>query len=161
MQKSFTIHPYQASDLDQILGLFYDTVHNINIRDYSQEQINTWAPETVDRDRWGRNFANHIAYVAKINHAVVRFGDATKEGSVEHLYTHKDYQGKGIASAILQKLEDDLKILGLTRLVTEASITAKPFFEKRGYAVINQQLKHLRGAIFTNYVMKKLIKASR
>ena len=157
MQLSFTIHPYQSPDLDGILELFYDTVHNINIRDYSQEQINVWAPETVDRDRWDRNFTTRIAYVAKINHTIVGFGDATKEGSIEHLYTHKDYQGKGIASVILQTLEDALKNMGVTHTVTEASITAKPFFEKRGYVVINEQLKQHRGAIFINYVMKKVI----
>jgi putative acetyltransferase len=155
----FTIQKYYPDDLDQILKLFHDTVHAINIRDYSQEQINAWAPATIDRNRWVHNLSNHIAYVAKIADIIVGFGDATKQGYIDRLYTHKDYQGKGIASAILKKLEEELQKLGVIQFTTEASITAKPFFERQGYTVVNsQEIKHRSGVIFINYVMKKTIK---
>ncbi|QLH35441.1 MAG: hypothetical protein HWD61_04180 [Parachlamydiaceae bacterium] len=39
------VRPYQMSDQDQIEQLFYDTVHEINSRDYSQEQINLWVEQ--------------------------------------------------------------------------------------------------------------------
>lgn len=153
---NFTIQKYQPTDLNEIYKLFYDTVHTINIRDYTQEQVNAWAPEIMDYNRWAHNFANHIAYTVKTNGTIVGFGDATEEGSIEHIYTHKDYQGKGIASAILKRLEEELQKRGNTQFTTQASITAKPFFEKKGYVVVNkQELFHHSGIIFTNYVMQK------
>lgn len=49
------VRPYQMSDQDQIEQLFYDTVHEINSRDYSQEQINLWVEQGKKigfPDRW-------------------------------------------------------------------------------------------------------------
>ncbi len=157
--KTFTIKKFELDDLDQVLTLFHDTVHAINIKDYSQEQINAWAPEKIDRDRWAHNLSNNITCVAKINDQVVGFGDATKEGFIEHMYTHKDFQGKGIASAILQQLEQELRALHIIDVQTEASITAKPFFEWQGYSIVSrQEKKHRSGIIFINYVMQKKLK---
>lgn len=41
------------------------------------------------------------------------------------------------------------------KIVTHASITARPFFEKRGYAVIKEQQVERQGIFLTNYVMVK------
>lgn len=154
----YKIVPFTDADLDQVLQLFHDTVHAINIQHYSQEQVNAWAPEKPDRNRWAEQLRKRIAYVAKIGDQIVGFGDASKDGYIDHIYTHKDFQGLGIASAILQKLENALFELQVTHFETEASITAKPFFEKHGYRVIKSQEKMYGGSIFINYVMsKKLI----
>lgn len=39
--------------------------------------------------------------------------------------------------------------------ITHASITARPFFEKRGYRVIREQLVERRGEKLKNFVMEK------
>ena len=44
-------------------------------------------------------------------------------------YVHKDHQRKGVATAICDALEQNAKA---EKFTTHASITAKPFFEKRG-----------------------------
>ena len=156
MMIAFTIRKFQPSDLGQILELFRDTIHSINIRDYSKEQIAAWAPEILDREKWLHSLSNNITYVAEISGNIVGFGDANKDGYLDRLYTHKDFQGKGIATAILKKLEEELKKLGITEVFTEASITAKPFFERHGYDLVrSQEKKHRSGIIFLNYVMKK------
>lgn len=38
--KTFVCRPYKVADLEPILSLFHNTVHSINIKDYSQEQVN-------------------------------------------------------------------------------------------------------------------------
>ncbi|GEA31614.1 hypothetical protein CDIOL_25370 [Clostridium diolis] len=42
-------------------------------------------------------------------------------------------------------------------ITVEASITAKPFFEKRGYHIVRQQEVERKGQLLTNFVMKKLL----
>ena len=37
------IRSYHSDDCQAILSLFYETVHRINRRDYTQEQIEAWA----------------------------------------------------------------------------------------------------------------------
>lgn len=61
------IRKYKSIDLDQIVRLFYDTVHTVNIKDYSTQQVNVWATRTVDLDKWDKSFREHISYVAVEN----------------------------------------------------------------------------------------------
>ena len=95
MSMQYSIVPFNPADLDQVLQLFHDTIHTINRHDYSQEQINAWAPKNPDRQRWTAKLTQHITYVAKIGDMVVGFADATPQGYIDHVYTHKDFQGKG------------------------------------------------------------------
>lgn len=42
------IRNYQPSDCKEIAELFYNTVHTINAKDYTKEQLNVWATGQVD-----------------------------------------------------------------------------------------------------------------
>ena len=159
------IRPYKSSDVNQIAQLFYDTVHAIGARDYSQAHLRAWAPANADAEIWNARLSTNISYVVdsfdqdqdRAGGIILGFGDMSPEGSLEHLYVHKDYQGKGIAKLITQTLLQDAEKLGLHEVTTVASITAKPFFEKLGFEVIEKYEKELRGAIFLTYRMKKVI----
>lgn len=61
-------------------------------------------------------------------------------------------QGEGIASAVCDQLE---KAVSADRITTHASITAKPFFENRGYRTVREQQVNRNGILLTNYVMEK------
>ena len=89
--------------------------------------------------------------------SLLGMGSMTHGGYLDRLYVHKDNQGLGVATSIVFKLEEMAKNNGLDEMVTEASITAKPFFEKMGYVVVKEQQKDVRGIILTNYVMKKKV----
>lgn len=38
------IRKYQLSDAKSLAQIYYNTIHKINIADYSKEQIEAWAP---------------------------------------------------------------------------------------------------------------------
>ena len=40
---------YRPSDCAGILRLFYDTVHTVNRKDYTEEQVEAWAPRSRTR----------------------------------------------------------------------------------------------------------------
>ena len=46
--------------------------------------------------------------------------------------------------------------LDLKRVFAELSITAKPFFEPKGFTVVKQQVVKIRGAELANYIMEKV-----
>lgn len=149
------IHKYKESDLQEIITLFYETIHSVNTKDYTEKQRNTWAPKTPNLSRWIPSLEEHITYVVKIDAKIIGFGDIDKNGYLDRLFTHKDFQGRGVASLIVSTLENDALSLGLKEITTEASITAKPFFESKGYIVVKKQEKEHNGMIFINYIMKK------
>ncbi|MCU7915753.1 MAG: GNAT family N-acetyltransferase [Candidatus Thiodiazotropha sp. (ex Gloverina cf. vestifex)] len=65
--------------------------------------------------------------------------------------------GKGVGSALLQAIEAEALRLGLAQLSVEASITARGFFERKGFVVGSAQRVTRRGEDFLNYLMFKNI----
>ena len=143
---------YRSSDCEELAELFYHTVHTVNAKDYTEEQLDAWASGKMDLEQWNRSFQEHFCVVAVDDEVIVGFGDIDKTGYLDRLYVHRDYQGKGIASAICSKLEQSVP----GSIVTHASITARPFFEKRGYRVIKEQTVERQGIFLTNFIMKKM-----
>lgn len=82
---------------------------------------------------------------------MIGFGDIDNTGYLDHLFVHTNYQRKGVATAICNKLEQAAQ----GKIVTHASITAKPFFEKRGYKIIKEQQVERKGIFLINFVMEK------
>lgn len=148
------IRKYMSKDCAEIAELFYNTVHVVNAQDYTEEQLNVWATGQIDLTQWNESFCSHFTVVAVIDDTIVGFGDIDQSGYLDRLYVHKDYQRKGVASAICDNLEKVVQ----GDIVTHASITAKPFFESRGYKVERQQIVTRNGVQLTNFVMKKQLK---
>lgn len=146
-----TIREYRPSDCKEMADLFYHTVHTINAKDYTNEQLNVWATGQVDLEKWDQSFRAHYSLVAVENEMIVGFGDIDSTGYLDRLYVHADHQGKGIATAICDQLEGAVQ----GKVTTHASITARPFFEKRGYRVVKEQQVERQGILLKNYVMEK------
>ena len=146
------LRKYQPSDCAQMAELFYQTVHSVNAQDYTREQLDAWATGEVDSQAWDESFRTHRTIVATENGAIVSFGDMDETGYLDRLYVHKDYQGQGIASAICDELE---RFTAGKTFTTHASITAKLFFQHRGYHVVRKQEVIRRGVALTNFVMEK------
>lgn len=147
------IRKYVTSDCEQLADLFYQTVHTVNAKDYTKEQLDVWADGNVDMKEWNQSFLAHDTVVCLKNGRIVGFGDIDKTGYLDRLYVHKDYQRQGIASVICDELE---LTVSQNKIRTYASITAKPFFEQRGYRVIRKQQVIRNGVSLRNYVMEKL-----
>lgn len=146
------IRRYRSSDIEQIGRLFYETVHSVNIRDYTQQQVGVWATGSIDYDEWDASFHNHLTYIAVEGDLIIGFGDIDETGYLDRLYVHKDFQNRGVATAICDRLENEI---GTKSVHVHASITAKPFFEKRGYGVVKSQELERQGVLLTNFVMVK------
>ena len=126
------LREYMTSDCDQLARLFFQTVHSVIAKDYTKEQLDVWATGNVDLNRWDMSFKEHYSIIATDNGEIVGFGDIDLSGYLDRLFVHKNHQHKGIATAICDELESS--VTG-KKIITHCSITAKPFFEKRGYGV--------------------------
>ncbi len=152
------IRRYVQSDLQQMIDLFFETVHSINRQDYSISQVNAWAnPEERANMflKWSRSLNQNYSYVAEKDKEIVGFIDMTSEGLLNRLYVHRDYQRQKIATQLLEKIEMIARAHELTEITTEASITARPFFERRNFLVTTSQLVEKNGVQMKNYKMVK------
>ncbi|WP_242841328.1 GNAT family N-acetyltransferase [Lachnoclostridium phytofermentans] len=151
--RAIQLRPYQPVDCKEISELFYQTVHHINVKDYSLEQRMVWANGKVNLKEWNDSFLNHYTLVATDGSSILGFSDIDATGYLDRLYIHKDYQGLGIATRLCDALEAQAFTNGSKEITTHASITAKPFFLKRGYQVVKEQQVIRGGVSLTNYVM--------
>lgn len=146
---------YEESMLDEMMQLFYDTVHTINARDYRKEQLNGWAPENTDKKFWAGRLKKNVCKVAFIGNRMVGFTELVSDGHVDTLYVHKDFQRRKIAASLIHEILQIAEQRNYRVLTTEASITAKPFFEAHGFRVTRIKNKLFNGKDFTNYKMTK------
>lgn len=138
------------ADCERLARLFFQTVHTVNAKDYTKEQLDVWATANVDLSAWNDSFLEHFTLVSIENNVIVGFGDIDNTGYLDRLFVHKDYQRQGIATALCDKLET-----GFDKVTMHASITAKQFFMNRGYRLIKEQQVVKTGMSLANYVMEK------
>ncbi|MFD2114638.1 GNAT family N-acetyltransferase [Paenibacillus yanchengensis] len=149
---------FEEADTEEIVSLFYETVHSVNAKGYSQIELNAWAPleeKTAKLAAWKVSLGRNLSYVAKVDNQVVGFSDMTHSGYLDRLYVHHCYQGQGIATALVDRLENEAKKINLLEIATDASITAKQFFERRGFMTTCPQTVERKGVKLINYKMIK------
>ena len=151
------IRRYRSADCEQILKLFFETIHSVNLKDYNKKQIQVWASGEEDPILWNNSLSEHFTIIAADKDRkdiITGFGDIDKTGYLDRLYVHKDYQNQGIATMICDQLE---KAVNTASITTFASITAVPFFQSRGYRIIQKQEVIRKGISLTNFRMEKLL----
>lgn len=151
------IREYEEKDLDSIIKLFYDTVHFINIKDYTFEQVNAWAPENIDRSLWNTSLLEHYSIVFEHNGIIKGFCDCDNKGYIDRLYVHKDFQNQGIGKKLIENVEKYILDNEVCEFYSHVSITALPFFQKRGYIVVKNQFVNRNNIILENFIVKKKI----
>jgi putative acetyltransferase len=95
--------------------------------------------------------------VAVCNGVIAGFADMDKSGYLDRLFVNKDYQGVGIATALVTELERRVGQNSAVCFKTCASVTAKPLFEKLGYTVQAENIAVRRGVSLVNFRMAKVI----
>jgi len=149
---------YTKSDAKDLVSIFYNTIHKVNIKDYSEEQVNAWAPESsLNLERWMIKWEKLVPLVAIIDDKIVGFTEFDeKTGYIDCFYCHHDFIGKGVGTVLMKAIDDIAKNNNLNRIYADVSVTAKPFFQSKGFNHIKEQLVDTDGVKLKNHVMEKL-----
>ena len=141
MNTDFTIRIAQPADVLELKDLFQDTVLNINRRDYSKAEVEDWASCGNDISHIKEMIRTHFFIVATNQQLqVVGFASITQQGYLHSMFVHKDFQGKGIATILLNEIERYATATGIIRITSEVSLTARPFLvdsSASGYILIH------------------------
>ena len=143
---------YKNTDLHAVMDLFYVTVHEVNKNDYSEEQLDAIAPKDANEYHWEKSLEKNHTIVVEEDDKLIAFGNIGKTGYLDRLYVHPDYLRKGIASKLVEELEEYAKKHGSHVINVTSSITSKAFFESKGYAVIEEQINERRGERVLRYL---------
>ena len=156
MKADFIIRAALQSDAVELKKLFQNTVLAINRRDYSQAEVEDWASCGDDLSNIEDMIKTHYFIVAVNQQSeIVGFSSITPQGYLHSMFVHKDFQGEGIATILLNEIEQYAITNGIMRITSEVSLTARSFFEKKGYIVEEEQKRKANQLSLTNFWMAK------
>ena len=114
---------YKPADCKALTELFYETVHSVNTKDYTKEQVDAWADGNVDLEKWNQSFLEHYTVIAEEENGITGFGDISDTGYLDRLYgdtpSHNTPMLELAASMGFKPSNEPRVPPGLTRLVLE------------------------------------------
>ncbi len=131
-----TIRRFQPGDEHTLVPLIHRCLRETNRHDYDDDAIAYWVSVYTPA---------HVAELAQKAHMFVLVEDdvllgtcsavhtAAAEGAIEALYVLPDCQREGLASKLLATAERDLFAAGALTIWIDSSITARTYYEEKGY----------------------------
>lgn len=139
------------ADLPAVLNLFRTSVHTLCRADYTPAQLSAWAPADTDEAPWARRLQCQTFLLAEEDGDLMGF--ASLEGDyLDLLYVHPRHARRGVGTVLCDALER--QCTG-QRITVHASLTARPFFARRGYRTVELHEVQRRDVTLTNYLMEK------
>ena len=149
-----TIRSYTPHDAETTTEIFLRAIREVASKDYDPAQVDAWA-QVDDHEGWARRRASRPTWMGIIDGEPAGFSDLEASGHLDMMYVHPRYQGVGVASLLLKTVEAAAYDQALLAITTEASLTARPFFEKRGFKVVAAQEVQKRVQVLRNFRMEK------
>lgn len=158
LKPQYKINTLEEKDIPEMMILYCSTLSNVNIRDYTHEEIEDWVSCGYKTERW-KELMSHNQYFGAFdkNNCLIGFSSMNKDGYLHSMFVHKDYQCKGVATQLLSEVEKMEKKWGVKEIISEVSFTARSFFEKHGYKIDRIQKRKANKLELTNFVMRKIM----
>jgi len=153
--KRILIRRANLNDLPEIQELFVETIETVCRIDYSPEQIAVWISSIENTKRWTDKLMKQYFLIAETDNKIIGFASLENNEYVDFMYIHKDFQRQGIADKLYSKLEARAIKHGTALLTSDVSITAAPFFMKKGFKIKAEQKNDIKGVEVINYKMTK------
>ncbi len=157
---SFDIKSYEEKYLKEVVNLFTNTVHNINKKNYTKEQLNAWANKSIDLKAWKNRLKTSNTYLCMFEDKIVGFY-IYEDGYIDCFYVHHEYQGLKIGKFMIGQIFKNANSDGIKILKVDASITAKPFFKSFNFIEVKKNKVIINGEILNNYSMYLDIKKTK
>lgn len=156
LKLNYKIRTLEENDITQMRSLFLTTVLNVNSRDYTEEEVKDWASCGDSMERW-KELMSCNQYVGAFDEygSLVGFASMNKIGYLHSMFVHKDFQHRGIATMLLSEVEQIARKYEVIFITSEVSLTARSFFDKKGYEVVKIQKCKANKLKLTNFVMRK------
>ena len=149
------ITAFGRNDMEELIHLMRETVYAVCKDDYSPEELELWVPKNIDKARFLKSLRHAKVLVAREEGAIVGFADMDADGYLNRLYTRVEYQGRGIGSALLQRMEEEARKNRCGKVFLTSSITARSFYEHHGYVCLGAKEAPRRGGSVPGFRMEK------
>ena len=155
---AITLRPATDADLNEMRELYRGTISTVCANDYDAAQRAVWSSTADNAERWANLIKEQHVLLAISDGKIAGFSSLRDGDYLDFMYVHKDCQRMGVAETLLKAIEQKALEMGCTVITSDVSKTARPFFERKGYTVLAEQVNQRQGVELINYKMKKDLK---
>lgn len=152
-----TIRTYRDTDVEAVAALFTAAVHEVAASHYTAAQRAAWAPQPPDLAHWRRRMAGLNTLLFDTGAGLAGMIGYEDDGHIDLLFTAPGQTRSGVASRLYARVESILAQAGVTELYTEASLLARPFFERQGFVVTEAQQIPRGDQVLRRFAMRKAL----
>jgi putative acetyltransferase len=152
------LRDFQPGDEPALRAVFESAIRETARRDYSQEQVEAWAPRDFDHALWASRMRRLSPFVATRDGEVVGYADVQRTGLIDHFFVAAGAAGQGVGGALMRRLLARAEESGLAELNSQVSLTAEPFFAHFGFEVLERHVFDLRGVEMRNATMRRRLR---
>jgi putative acetyltransferase len=160
MTASFPLRPFLPADTMALRELFAQSIEELTTDDYDEDQRVAWASTAADAEAFAKRLGAMVTLVVQVEGEYAGFASLKDNTIFDMLYVHPYFAGQGVGTALADAIEALAKGRGATEITVEASDTAEPFFEARGYAATQRNMVPRDDLWLTNTTMKKRLVAA-
>lgn len=147
------IRDFRPDDSDEIADLFHASVHSLSGENFSEAQLEAWAPTPPNYSSWRARLGLRRPYVADGDGVILGFIELEDDGHIDCFYVHPSSQRRGIGKALFDHLLRQAEVRGIRVFHVEASAIARPFFEREGFQLERTNQLNRGGQTLINYSM--------
>ncbi|HHQ6588730.1 TPA: GNAT family N-acetyltransferase [Serratia fonticola] len=151
------IRKFRNGDEVALFHVFLSSVHNIASRDYTPEQIEAWAPTNIDQEQWSSHMRALRPFVVEIEGEIAGYADVQSSGYIDHFFVSGNYPKRGVGTLLMNRINEEAKLLGIVELTSNVSKTAEEFFLRHGFHVVERGFPVRRGVTLQNALMRKYL----
>ena len=149
------LRPYVAADLMPLRELFAQSVEELTQDDYDEEQRLAWISAVEDTQAFGKRLAAMLTLVVQVEGEYAGFAALKDNSHIDMLFVHPYFVGQGVGTTLADALERIATARGSKVITVDASETAEPFFEERGYTAFRRNSVPLDDQWLANTTMRK------
>lgn len=151
------IRHFRVGDAAALHQVFLSAIHGIAINDYTLEQVQAWAPRTVDPLLWAERMCRIAPFVVELDGKPIAYADVQASGYIDHFYVSAPFARQKVGSQLLRRIHQEAGIMGLRELTSDVSRTAQAFFKHWEFEVVEERWPVRRGVVIPNAFMRKVL----
>jgi putative acetyltransferase len=151
------LRPFLPADTAALQDLFAQSIEELTADSYDDAQRAAWIETAEDATAFGAQLSDGLTLVVGSGGEAQGFATLKDNTLLQMLYVHPFSTGQGVGSTLVDALERIAAARGSSELLVEASDTAQPFFEKRGYIATQRNTRMVGDVWLANTTMKKAL----
>jgi len=151
------IRRVRIEDLGKLQQLFRDSILKSGREHYTEAQLQEWSRRSDNEARWTSLIQEQFTILLESENQIIAFASLKDSDYFDFLYVNNDEQGKGYAKQLYMAILAEAKKCGATKLFSDVSYMARPFFEARGFNVLHENENKLGMETLVNFRVEKEI----